>query len=176
MESILLIRLTLALLFGSAVIAKMLRPRSFLAAVAGYPFVREAFVRPLAVVIAVCESALVATLLLRSTYEWALGGSAVLLVLFSGAIAVSLIRRGSADCGCLPLLRLEADAMTAACNVGLAAWAMLALLAFGDAGPQPGFETTFVCGLLATLIVACYWLGNYARTVSRVITAHVNGA
>lgn len=175
-EPVLLIRITLALLFASAVITKLLRPGAFLGAVSEYPFVRPSFARALATGIVACESVLVVTLALPSTHEWALAGGAALLVLFSGGIAVSLARRGSADCGCLPVLRLEADAVTAASNLGLSAWAIVALLASGNSDPQLSFATTYVCALLAVLIAACYWLGNYARTISRMIIAHTNGA
>lgn len=102
------IRLGLALLFGSAAWHKLRDLRAFSATLANYRLLPRAFARPVALALASCELA-IATLLLAPqsgamdrVVALAPAAALGLLALYSGALAVNLARgRRDLDCGCL---------------------------------------------------------------------------
>lgn len=93
------LRTGLALLLGSAALAKLRDPGGFAAAVAGYRLLPGALAGPAAAGFVAAEIALAAGLWLARTP--AAFGAAALLALYAGAIGVNLARgRRDIDCGC----------------------------------------------------------------------------
>jgi uncharacterized membrane protein YphA (DoxX/SURF4 family) len=93
------IRVALGLLFGAAALDKLRAPAAFTAAVRDYRLVPEPAVPAVAWIVTVGEFVFAIGAILGS--RPALGGLAVLLLVYAGAIAVNLVRgRREIDCGC----------------------------------------------------------------------------
>lgn len=91
----------LALLLGGSALSKLRDPAAFAGAVAGYRLLPLRLATPAAAAFVAAELVLAAGLLLPATAPWAAVGAAGLLTLYSGAIAVNLLRgRRDIDCGC----------------------------------------------------------------------------
>jgi hypothetical protein len=102
------IRLALALLFGTAAWHKLRDLRAFSATLANYRLLPRAFARPVALALACCELGVASLLLVPLSGELvpfsalAPAVALVLLALYSGALGVNLARgRRDLDCGCL---------------------------------------------------------------------------
>lgn len=94
-------RLGLALLFILAAIHKLRDFAAFRSQLAAYRMVADSFVPPLAALLPAIETALAVALLTPATATTAALAAAVLLTIYSGAIAVNLLRgRTDIDCGC----------------------------------------------------------------------------
>lgn len=97
----LLLRAGLALLFASAAMHKLRDLPVFRASLAAYELVPNGLVRALSVLVLACEAAVAVALLAAWTSPvppFVAGG---LLLLYSSAIAINLVRgRGDIDCGC----------------------------------------------------------------------------
>lgn len=132
-----LLRAGLALLFASAAAHKLRDLAAFRASLAAYELLPGAFVRTVSALIAAGEAALAVALLVVSSPLPALA-AAGLLFLYSGAIAINLLRgRRNIDCGCAgPRARQPLGPGLVARN--------LALLAAAVAGALPAAPRTLV--------------------------------
>jgi len=126
----LLLRCSLALLFGAAAFHKLRAPRAFAETLGDYALLPIALVPWVAAALGAGELLLVIGLLVPVAVAAAALGGAGLLGVYSGAIAINLARgRRDIDCGCLgPAGRQPLSARLLVRNVLLIA-ACLALLA-----------------------------------------------
>jgi hypothetical protein len=105
---ILLIRAGLALLFASAAAHKLRDLPAFRDSLAAYDLVPSTTVRTLSVLIPAGEATVAGALLLAGTSPLPSLATAGLLLLYTGAIAVNLLRgRRDIDCGCRGPLRRQ---------------------------------------------------------------------
>jgi len=128
-------RLFLAGLLAAAAAHKLRDRASFAAALADYAILPPASVRAGAIVLPFVELSLAAALLLRLDHAAPVLGVALLLAVYTAAIAVNLSRgRSHIDCGCLgpAALRAPLGADLVVRNLALVALALLAALPAGD--------------------------------------------
>jgi len=93
------LRASLALLFAVSAAHKLRAPRVFAAQLAAYRLLPAAAARPCAFALACAEIATAA--LLAATSAAGAVGALLLLALYSGAVAITLLRgRDAIDCGC----------------------------------------------------------------------------
>jgi hypothetical protein len=171
MESAALVRALIAVLLGSAAIAKALRFGGFTAAFSDYELVPRRAVVPVAVLVVVAEAACSSALVAGVGVRVALAGGAVLLAAFAIAVALTLRRSEPIACGCLgDMVALRMDWPAVAMNAGLAVAALAAATGPVAALPLPAdgqqaADLPFVAWAGATVGVVTYWLLIYARTV-----------
>ena len=169
-----LIRLTLGLIFAVSAAAKISGPRAFVASVRRYEILPDFLAAPAAAV-AVAAEAVVALALLTGLHTGiALVGAAALLLVFTIALASTLLRERAIECGCLGgFVQLRLDWASVATNLVLAALALAAATQATLGVPTPGERaagaTIFVLWSTAALLAGVYWLATYARSVFRFV-------
>ncbi len=163
---VLIFRLLLALVFASAVVHKLARPRSFRAAVADYQMLPGILVTPVAAGFIVIECVTVIALMVPAT---ALHGSLFacgLLLVYTSAISCNLLRgRTSIDCGCMGPAHVQE----------LNGWLLLRnlpLLAIALVSGFPAHNRSLVVWDYATVIFAVMALGMLYVTMNHLL---VNG-
>jgi hypothetical protein len=122
------------LLFGVAAYHKLREPAVFVATLRDYRIVPAAWVAVLAALVVVAEVALTASLLVPAVVPVAAAGCVGLLAVYSGAIALNLLRgRRHIDCGCLgPAHRQPLAPWLLARNAVVGVAALVLLLPGGD--------------------------------------------
>ena len=153
----------LAGIFGWSAALKLTDIEMFAGALANYRLVPRALETPFAWVVPLCESAAAAGLLLPRTRPIAAVGLVLLLCLFSGAIAINLIRgRTNIDCGCFgPALRQDLSGWLLVRNAGLM---VLAAILVAPMAARPIEWIDFVTiGLGAATLVTLYAGANQAN-------------
>ena len=97
-----MLRASIALLLGSAAIHKLRDRRAFLRTLAGYEIVPSPFTVPAAIALIAAELSIAAGLLASDDGFQPAIAAATLLLLYSTAIGLNLLRgRRDIDCGCL---------------------------------------------------------------------------
>jgi uncharacterized membrane protein YphA (DoxX/SURF4 family) len=98
---LLLLRASLAVLFVSAAVHKFRDRQAFRTSLAAYQLVPRPTVPALSVLIASSEATIAVALLAAGSSPWPAFAAAGLLLVYTGAIAINLIRgRSGIDCGC----------------------------------------------------------------------------
>jgi hypothetical protein len=128
-------RLALAAIFALAAITKLRALDEFVGVVHNYRVLPEILVRPVAYGLPPLEAAIALGLLIAPTRTPAASGAAALLVVFSLAMAVNLVRgRVEIDCGCFAsALRQRIGWSLVARNLVLIGLALLVLRSPGSA-------------------------------------------
>lgn len=166
-----LVRVGSALLFASALFAKVRREAAFETALRDYRILPTAAVRPAAMLTMLAEAAVTVSVL-GAAVKPGLVAAAVLLSVFAGTMALALRKHQPEDCGCLPgALRIRPDVASVFTNLGIAACALAATTQPVVGVPFPdekeiGTGPIVVIWLSAGLLVMLYWLAAYARTVA----------
>jgi len=145
------IRLTLALVFGIAGLAKLADLDGSRDALRGFG-VPDCLTGPTAVALPVIELLIAASLLVSETAWWALIAAAALLLVFIGAIALSVVRGRAPECHCFGQLHSQpASWRTLARNGALAILCGVALAA----GPHAGRMSAsgWVAGLTPASVI-----------------------
>jgi hypothetical protein len=157
-----LLAIALAAIFAGSAAAKFVDLDLFEGAVANYRLVPGWLEKPVAWAAPLCESACAAGLLFAATRAAAAAALVILLGVFSGAIAVNLVRgRRDIDCGCFgPALRQELGGSLLARNLVLIAVALALELPAAPRALEPVDFVTIACG--AVTLVMLYLSGNYA--------------
>jgi hypothetical protein len=164
-----LLALALALIFGASGALKLRDPELFAGALANYRLVPRWLETPIAWAIPIAESAAAAGLLFDASRAIAAAALVMLLAVFSGAIAINLVRgRVHIDCGCFgPALRQELSGWLLVRNAVLMIAAAVAAMPISARRLEWLDAITIVLGA-ATLTVlyvsANYALGNAPRT------------
>jgi methylamine utilization protein MauE len=170
-----LVRAGVVVLLGTAALAKARHFHRFVDALGGYAIVPARVLPVAAAAVVAAEAALSAVLIAGVAVRGALVASAGLLLAFAAAVAVTLRRRQSLECGCLGgVLELRMDGFAVIANVGIAIAAVAASTAPVAALPLPADadgETglVLVAWMGGVALVISYWLVVYARTVWRTI-------
>ena len=152
---LLVLRLTLALIFATALVHKLKDPRAFGAAVADYRLLPSALLIPGTAALLLLEILVVTALLLPGFGRFGAWAAAASLTLYAGAIAVNLARgRRAIDCGCSgPALRQQLSEWLVLRNAMLV---VLAVLAAQPATPRvlTGWDaSTIAFGVVALLLL-----------------------
>ena len=175
MEWAALVRAAVAVLLGTAALAKARHFATFLDALRGYAIVPQRLLPAAAAAVIAAEAVCAAALIAGVAVPVALVSSAALLLAFAAAVAVTLRRRRPLECGCLGgVLEVRMDAFAVIANTGIALAAIAASTAPVAALPLPaGAEAQDGLALVAwmggTALVITYWLVVYARTVWRTV-------
>jgi len=157
-----LLATALAAIFAWSGAIKLSDVEMFEGAVANYRLIPRCAEKQFAWAVPLCECACAAGLLLPSTRPLAAVGLSLLLCLFTGAIAINLIRgRTNIDCGCFgPALRQDLSAWLLARNAVLI---VLAALVAMPPGARPIEWVDYVTiGFGAATLVTFYASANYA--------------
>lgn len=156
-----LLAIALAAIFAGSAAAKFVDLDLFEGAVANYRLVPGWLEKPVAWTVPLCELASAAGLLFAATRAAAAAILVILLCVFSGAIAVNLMRgRRDIDCGCFgPALRQELGGSLIARNLVLIAAVVLLELPAAPRALEPVDFVTIACG--ATAVVMLYLSANY---------------
>lgn len=157
-----LLAFALAAIFAWSGAMKFADVEQFAGAVANYRLIPRALEKVLARALPVCEAAGAAGLLFPSTRGLAAAGLALLLCVFSGAIAINLLRgRTTIDCGCFgPALRQALSPWLLLRNALLV---ILAALVWAPAAVRPLAWLDFVTiAPGAAALVTLYASANYA--------------
>ncbi len=157
-----LIAIALAAIFAGSAAAKLVDLDLFEGAIANYRLVPGRLEKPVAWTLPLCELASGAGLVFAATRDAAAAALIILLCVFSGAIALNLMRgRRDIDCGCFgPALRQELGASLIARNLVLIAAAVLLEL---PAAPRALESVDFVTiGFGAVTLLTLYLSANYA--------------
>jgi peroxiredoxin len=157
-------RILLAAVFAISAIAKLADRRGVRAALVDFG-VPAPLITPASAILPVAESVVALALLSSSSARWGAVGALALLVIFSAAIAVNLVRGRQPECHCFGQLRSGPVGTSTLVRNGL-----LATLAGGIAwrqGREPGFSMTdwlaqksageilgFVAAMVALALVA----------------------
>jgi hypothetical protein len=141
----------------------------FEGSVANYQLLPTSLEKPLAYFIPILESACAAGLLISKSRDSAALGLLMLLLIFSGAIAINLIRgRTNIDCGCFgPLLRQELSGWLVARNLFLMILASALLLPENGRVIEALDLVTIVLGAATMVILyasANFAIGNTPKT------------
>jgi Methylamine utilisation protein MauE len=157
-----LISLALGLIFGASGMLKLGDLELFAGSVANYQLLPRRMEKPFAYALAIVESAAAAGVLFAVSRVVAAEALALLLVLFSGAIAINLIRgRTNFDCGCFgPALRQQLSGWLLTRNLFLMAMASMAALPIGVRSIE--WLDGVTIGLGAATLVTLYVSANYA--------------
>ena len=164
-----LLATSLALIFGASGVMKIRDLEMFEGSIANYQLLPASLERPLAYLVPILELACAAGLMISKTRGAAAFGLLMLLLLFTGAIAINLIRgRIDIDCGCFgPLLRQQLSGWLLLRNLFLMILAAAILL------PQNGRVierldlVTVVLGAATMIILyasANFAIGNAPKT------------
>jgi peroxiredoxin len=153
--AVLVIRVSLAAIFALAGVAKLADLRGSREAVAAFG-VPERFARIAGLALPLAELTIAVLLLPSATSPVGLAGAALLLLVFSTAIGVSLARGEAPDCHCFGQLHSEpAGVRTLIRNAGLCVAAVIGLvLSIGDAGPSAVAWIGDLGALAAAAVVA----------------------
>ncbi len=152
----------LALIFGASGAVKLRDLELFEGAVANYQLLPVWLERPFARLIPVAEFSAAAALLFPATRSAAALALVVLLAMFTGAVAINLLRgRTNIDCGCFgPLLRQELSGWLLLRNASLMGLAAILML------PRTVRATQLIdavtVGLGAATVVVLYLSANFA--------------
>jgi Methylamine utilisation protein MauE len=127
-------RAGLALLFASAALHKLRDPRGFMATLADYRLLPARLAAAAGLALMGTELAVVAALVIAR--RAGLAGTAALLLLYAGAMAINLARgRRHIDCGCTgPAARRAISGRLVTRNVALAGLALAALAPVAQRG------------------------------------------
>ncbi len=157
-----LLAIALAAIFAGSAAAKFVDLDLFEGAVANYRLVPGWLERPVAWAVPLCETACAAGLLFAATRPAAAAALMILLGVFSGAIAVNLVRgRRDIDCGCFgPALRQELGGSLVARNFVLIFAAFVLELSAAPRALEPVDFVTIACG--AITLIMLYLNANYA--------------
>jgi hypothetical protein len=158
----LLLAIALAVIFAWSAATKLSDVEMFEGAVANYRLVPRGMEKPLAWAVPLCECACAAGALFPLTRALAAVGVMLLLCVFTGAIAINLIRgRTNIDCGCFgPVLRQDLSAWLLVRNAALIA---LAALVATPPGTRPiEWVDSVTIGMGAATLVLLYASANYA--------------
>ncbi len=152
---LLVLRLTLALIFATALTHKLKDPRAFGAAVADYRLLPSALLMPVTATLLLLEVLVVLALVLPGLGRFGAWAAAASLTLYAGAITINLARgRREIDCGCSgPALRQQLSEWLVLRNALLA---VLAVLAAQPATPRvlSGWDaSTIAFGVVALLLL-----------------------
>jgi hypothetical protein len=152
------LRIFLLGLFARSVYGKLRDPVSFRATVSDYELVAASWVTPVSGALIAAESVMLVTLLPSASHVWAARACAVLLLLYSGAIAWNLARgRREIDCGCAgPLAQSGLHEWLVVRNGFYFVFAVTASLpvAARPLGLLDGFTVLLAASTLLTLAVA----------------------
>jgi len=151
----------LAAIFAWSGAMKLADLARFEDAIAQYRLLPRRLAKPLALAVPVCESAGAAGLLFPATQGRAVLGLMGLLCVFSGAIAINLIRgRTEVDCGCFgPALRQQLSPWLLARNAVLIA--IVAVEAFPVGARPLVWADAVTSGLGAGVLVLLYFSANH---------------
>ncbi|HVA78762.1 MAG TPA: MauE/DoxX family redox-associated membrane protein [Candidatus Binataceae bacterium] len=157
-----LLAIALAAIFAGSAAAKFADPDLFEGAVANYRLLPGWLEKPVAWAVPLCETACAAGILFAATRAAAAAAMAMLLGVFTGAIAINLARgRRAIDCGCFgPALRQELGGSLLVRNLALVAAALALELPVGARGLEPVDFVTIGCG--AAMLIMLYLSANYA--------------
>ena len=158
----LLLAIALAAIFAWSGTAKLRDIEMFEGVVAHYRLIPRAMEKSLARLVPLCEWACAGGLLFSSTRTFAAVGLVLLLCLFTGAIAINLMRgRTNIDCGCFgPALRQSLSVSLLLRNAVLIVLAALVAL---PAGQRPVEWIDWVTiGFGAATVLVLYGSANYA--------------
>jgi Methylamine utilisation protein MauE len=157
-----LLAIALAAIFGVSSALKLRDVELFAASVANYRLLPGWFERPFAYSLPIVEGIAAAGLLFSATRTVAASALTVLLCIFTGAIAINLMRgRTNIDCGCFgPALRQELSGWLLLRNLFLMALAATAAM---PAGTRPiQWLDAVTIGLGAAILAVLYMSANYA--------------
>jgi uncharacterized membrane protein len=160
---------SLALIFGASGVMKIRDLEMFEGSVANYQLLPASLEKLFAYLLPILEFACAIGLMASATRGAAALGLLMLLVIFSGAIGINLMRgRTNIDCGCFgPLLRQELSGWLLLRNVFLMILAAAILLPENGRLIEPLDLVTIVLGA-ATLVVlyasANFAIGNAPKT------------
>lgn len=162
----LIFRLLLALVFASAVVHKLVEPRSFCEAVADYQLLPGILVTPFAAGFIVVECVTVIALMFPATTLHGSLFACGLLLVYTIAISCNLLRgRTSINCGCMGPAHVQE----------LNGWLLLRnlpLLAIALVSGFPAYDRSLVVWDYATVIFAVMALGMLYVTMNHLL---VNG-
>ncbi len=161
--------IALAAIFAWSGTTKLRDVEMFEAALANYRLLPHAMEKSVARLVPLCEWACAGGLLCSSTRTFAAIGLVLLLCLFTGAIAINLMRgRTNIDCGCFgPALRQDLSASLLLRNAVLILLAALVAIPAGARQVQWIDWATIGFGAATGVVLyasANYALGNAART------------
>jgi methylamine utilization protein MauE len=157
-----LLSIALALIFGASAILKLSDLELFAGSVANYQLLPRWMEKPFAYALAMVECAAAAGVLFAVSRAAAAETLALLLVLFSAAIAINLIRgRADFDCGCFgPALRQQLSGWLLVRNLFLMMMASMAVLPIGVRSIE--WLDAVTIGVGAGTLVTLYAGANYA--------------
>ncbi len=157
-----LLAVALALIFGASGLLKLRDPALFAAALANYALLPRWSERAFAWTLPIAEIGAAAAVLFPMTRAIAAAALALLLVVFSAAIAINLARgRTDIDCGCFgPALRQELSGWLVARNLIL--MIVAAALAMPEGARQINSLDVVTIVMGASTFVVLYASANYA--------------
>ncbi len=154
--------LSLALIFGASGAMKLRDLEMFEGSLANYQLVPRWMEKPLAFLVPLIECASAVGLLMTSTRAMAASTLTVLLMVFTGAIAINLARgRSNIDCGCFgPALRQELSGWLLLRNLFLVILAVLVVFPESGRVLESLDAVTIVLG--AMTLITLYASANVA--------------
>ena len=157
-----LIAFSLAAILGASAAMKFSDVAMFESSLANYRLLPRALERPFAYLVPMGEGACAAGILFAATRSAAAAGLLLLLAIFTGAIAINLVRgRANIDCGCFgPMLHQPLSGWLIARNVALMALATALLIPAGIRSLTMLDIVTIILG--AATVVALYAAANVA--------------
>jgi uncharacterized membrane protein len=160
---------SLALIFGASGVMKFRDLEMFEGAMANYQLLPRSLEKPFAYFIPLLEFACAAGLMFSKTRAASATGLLILLLLFTGAIGINLMRgRVNIDCGCFgPLLRQELSGWLLLRNVFLMILAAAMLLPENGRVIERLDFATIVLGAATMVILyasANFAIGNAPKT------------
>ena len=152
---LLVLRLTLAFIFVTALAHKLKDPRAFSAAVAEYQLLPSALLIPGTAALLLLEVLVVLALVLPGLGHFGAWGAVASLTLYAGAMSVNLARgRRDIDCGCSgPALRQQLSEWLVLRNATLVALAVLAAQPTTGRVLSGWDASTIVFGVVALLLL-----------------------
>lgn len=163
----------LVVVFAIAGVSKLRALDTFVGVVHNFRLLPEALVRPVAYALPFLEVAVAVGLLLPITRDFAAWGTAVLLAIFTLAVAINLIRgRREIDCGCFSSeLAQNISGWLVLRNMVLASLALW--LAAGTADIRSSAYAAWLMGMATALVVAVIYAAiTTLAALSRRTTAH----
>ncbi len=163
------LRVFLVGVFARSVYGKLRDPAAFRSAMKGYELLSTAWVTAMSGALIAAEVALLVALLPASTHVWAARAGAVLLLIYSGAIAWNLARgRREIECGCAgPLARGGLHEWLVVRNGFYFVFALVASVpvAARSLGLLDGFTVLLAASVLMALAVAVDGLATGAARI-----------
>ena len=158
---LLVLRLTLAFIFVTALAHKLKDPRAFSAVVAEYQLLPSVLLIPGTAALLLLEVLVVLALVLPGLGHFGAWGAVASLTLYAGAMSVNLARgRRDIDCGCSgPALRQQLSEWLVLRNATLVALAVLAAQPTTGRVLSGWDASTIVFGVVALLLL--YSTGNH---------------